>query len=93
MVTTDCQTVNLNAFIITLDNLTSVAELKANIRIYSAGQDIVVESPVDVTVNVSDMLGRTTLLKAKAGRTVIPTDGNGIYIVNAGGAVAKLMLK
>ncbi len=93
MVTTDCQTVNLNAFIIKLDNLTSVDELKANIRIYSDGQDIVVESPVDVTVNVSDMLGRTTLLKAKAGRTVIPTDGNGIYIVNAGGAVAKLMLK
>ena len=93
MVTTDCQTVNLNAFTIKLDNITSVDELKANARIYSDGQNIVVESPVDVTVNVSDLLGRTTLVKAKAGRTVIPTDGNGIYIVNAGGAVAKLMLK
>lgn len=93
MVTADCQTVNLNAFTIKLDNLTSVGELKANVRIYSDGQDIVVESPVDVTVNVSNLLGRTTLVKAKAGRTVIPTDGNGIYIVNVGGAVAKLMLK
>ena len=93
MVTTDCQTVNLNAFIIKLDNITSVDELKANIPIYSDGQDIVVESPVDVTVNVSDLHGRTTLVKAKAGRTVIPTDGNGIYIVNAGGVMTKLMLK
>lgn len=93
IVTTNCQTANLNAFTIKMDNLTSVDELKANVSIYSDGRNIVVDSPVDVTVNVSDMLGRTILVNAKAGRSVIPTDGNGIYIVKAADAEAKLMLK
>ena len=93
MVSNTCQCVNLDAFVIKMDNVTSVDELTANVRIYSDGHNIIVESPIDVAVNVSDLLGRTTVVTAKAGRTVIPTDGKGLYIVNAAGAVAKLMLK
>ena len=92
MVTKTYQTVNLDPFVIKTNDATAINELKATAHIYSDGQNIIVESPIEVMVNVSDLIGRTITVKAKAGRTVIPLSGNGIYIVNAAGTIAKLML-
>ena len=93
MVTTSCRTDNLDAFAIRLSAPTSVAELTASVRIYSEGQSIIVESNKDVVVNVCDLIGRNIRVDAKCGRTIIPVSGNGVYVVNAEGNTAKLMIK
>ena len=93
MVTTDCQTVNLDSFTIPVSGTTAVGELSAAIRIYADGQDIIIESPVAQQVVISDAAGHSWREKVIAGRNVIHTPGQGIYMVNASGQTAKLMLK
>lgn len=93
MVTTSGQTSNLDAFTIKMDNLTSVDGLTASVRIYSEGQNIVVESPTAVMVNICDLMGRNMHIDANAGRTIIPVGSKGIYMVNAAGQTTKMMFK
>ena len=93
LVTTSCRTVNLDAFAIRLNGPTSVSELTAAVRVYSESQSIVVETTKDVAVNICDIMGRNIRVDAKCGRTVIPVNGKGIYVVNAAGNTAKLMIK
>lgn len=93
MVTTACQTMKLDAFTIKMDKVNSVDELPEAVQIFSDGQNIIVDSPKAIMVNVCDLMGRDLRVDVNAGRTVIPTIGKGIYIVNAVGKVAKLMIR
>ena len=93
MVTTAFQTVNLNAFAIGVNTVSAVNEMAAATRIYSNGHDIIVESPVDQVVTVCVMAGLAQQVKVVAGYNTSPAPGNGVYIVSARGANAKLMLK
>ena len=93
MVTADFQTLFLDNFAMNVNGVTAVNEIAAATRIYSDGHDIIVESPVDQVVTVSDIAGRAQQVKVIAGYNVIPNPGDGIYVVGARGKTAKLMLK
>ena len=93
MVTADCQTMMLDNFSMNVNAVSAVNEIAAATRIYSDGHDIIVESPVDQVLTVSDMAGRAQQVKVNAGYNVIPNPGNGFYVVAARGKTAKLMLK
>jgi hypothetical protein len=93
MVTADCQTVTLDAFSMNVNAVSAVNEIAAATSIYSDGHDIIVETPVDQVLTVSDMAGRAQQVKVNAGHNVIPNPGNGVYVVVARGKTAKLMLK
>ena len=93
MVTADFQTLFLDNFAMNVNGVTAVNEIAAATCIYSDGHDIIVESPVDQVVTVSDIAGRAQQVKVIAGYNVIPNPGDGIYVVGARGKTAKLMLK
>ena len=93
MVTADFQTLFLDNFAMNVNGVTAVNEIAAATCIYSDGHDIIVESPVDQVVTVSDIAGRAQQVKVNAGYNVIPNPGDGIYVVGARGKTAKLMLK
>ena len=93
MVTANGQTVMLDTFSMNVNAVSALNEIAAATRIYSDGHDIIVESPVDQVLTVSDIAGRACQVKVNAGHNVIPNPGNGIYVVVARGTSAKLMLK
>lgn len=93
MVTADCQTMMLDTFSMNVNAVSAVNEIAAATRIYSDGHDIIVESPVDQVLTVSDIAGRAQQVKVNAGHNVIANPGNGVYVVVARGKTAKLMLK
>lgn len=93
MVTPMGQTVKLGKFSMNVNGTTSVKNVTAATRIYSDGRNVIVESPADVTVIVSDVMGRAQSVNAKAGRTVIPVNNAGIYVVKAGDQTAKMNLR
>ena len=93
LVTTACQTVTLDAFAITMNTPTAVDEFTDNVIAYRDGQNIIVESPTSVTVYISDLMGHIVRIDANEGRTTIPVEGTGLYIVNVAGNVVKLMNK
>lgn len=94
MVTANCQTVIFDSFAMKVNNgATSVKELTGDLRIYTDGHDIIVESPVAQRVVISDMAGRAYSVDVAAGRTVIPARNSGVVVVNAGEKTAKLMIK
>ena len=93
MVTPLGQTVNLGKFSMNVNGTTGVKSITASTRIYSDGSNIIVESPADVKVTVSDVMGRAWTVNAKAGRTVIPVNNAGIYVVKAGNQMAKMNLR
>lgn len=92
LVTTDCQTVHFDGFTIGVNTPTAVLESSANVKVYSEGHNIIVELPMAATVNVSDIVGRTTSLNLNAGRNVIPAN-NGVHIVTVNGQSTKLLLR
>ena len=69
----------------------SVNEQDASMRIYSQGSNIVVETPVDTTVDIIMANGMSRSLVAKAGVNTYPA-AKGLHIVRANGKVAKLNL-
>jgi hypothetical protein len=93
MVTPMGQTVKLGKFSMNVNGATSVKNVTATTRIYSDGRNVIVESTNDVTVTVSDVMGRAQSVNAKAGRTVIPVNNAGIYVVKAGNQTAKMNLR
>ena len=95
MVTSACQTVYLDSFAINVssNNTTSVNDIAEDLRIYTDGHNIIVESPVSQRVTICDMSGHTSSVDVKAGRTVIPANATGVIVVNAGDKVSKLMVK
>lgn len=95
LVTPDCQTLLLGNFAIPVNNPSAVNELNGDktVKIYADGQDIIVESPVNQVVSISDLAGRVRRVNVIAGRNVIAGNGNGVYIVIADGKASKVMLR
>ena len=94
MVTAACQTVYPDSFIIGVNNnATSVNDITADLRIYTDGNNIIVESPVSQRVTISDISGRSRSVEVNAGRNVIPAHTSGVVVVTADDKAAKLMLK
>ena len=69
----------------------SVEELRNDVRIYARGNDIVVETPVETTVEIIMTNGMSRTVTAKAGTNIYPV-GKGIHIVRANGQVTKLKI-
>lgn len=67
----------------------SVEELKSDLHIYAQGENIVVDTPVETTVEIIMTNGMSRTVTAKAGRNVYPAS-KGIHIVRAAGQVSKL---
>lgn len=95
LVSTSFQTVRLDEFSIRVNNdgTSSARELANDLRIYAEGQNIIVESPVDQQVIITDIAGHSRTVNVEAGRTEIPAQLSGVVVVNAGGKTAKLMVK
>lgn len=86
----DMTTHTANAFAVNAEN-SGVRDLRSDVRIYASGGDIIVETPVDTTVEFILPNGMTRSARATAGTNVFPAD-HGICIVRAAGQVAKLKL-
>lgn len=95
LVTPACQTFILDGFAISVNSPSAVSDLYEGkaVLIYAEGRDVIVESPVQQLVGISDLAGRMRHVNVVAGRNVISTGGNGVYIVIADGQATKLMLK
>ncbi|MBQ6167912.1 MAG: hypothetical protein IJK41_10875 [Muribaculaceae bacterium] len=87
---TDMTTHAVNAFSVNLGN-SAVKELKDGLRIYAQGENVVVETPIDTTVDIIMTNGMSRTVTAKAGVNTYPA-GRGIFIVRAAGQVAKLKI-
>ena len=68
-----------------------VKEINCDVRIYAQGESIVVETPVETTVDIILTNGMSRTLAAKPGQNVYPAS-RGIYIVRVASQVAKLIL-
>ena len=75
------------------NSTTEVDELAMNSKVYSDGQNIVIESAVDQSAIISDIAGHARRVNLTAGSNVIPVNGNGIHIVKVGDKTTKLMIK
>ena len=95
MVTAACGTVYLDSFAIGVnsDGTTAVKDMAGNLRIYADGSDIIVESPVNQQVVISDIAGRAYSVNVTEGRNVIPARTSGVIMVTAGDKTVKLMVK
>ena len=69
----------------------AVNELTGNVRIYARDGKVIVETPVETTVEVVLSNGMSRTVTARAGVNTFDA-GRGIYIVRAAGQVAKLKL-
>ena len=94
MVSAACQTVNLDSFTIQVNAgaATAVKEMTQGLRIYTDGNNIIVESPVSQRIIISDVAGRSYSVDVTEGRNVIPARNSGVVIVTGGGKTAKLMI-
>lgn len=92
LVTTTCQTALLDGFAIGVNKSSAVNEITANVKIYSDGHNIIIETPVATTATVSDIAGHTSSIELTAGRNTIPTNG-GFHFVTVNGQSAKLLTK
>ena len=94
MVSAACQTVNLDSFAIQVNAgaITAVKEMTQGLRIYTDGNNIIVESPISQRIIISDVAGRSYSVDVTEGRHVIPARNSGVVIVTGGGKTAKLMI-
>ena len=94
MVSAACQTARLDGFSIQVngDGVTGVKEMVENVRIYTDGHNIIVESPIAQRIVISDVAGRSYEVDVTEGRNVIPARTAGVAIVKAGNQTAKLMI-
>lgn len=81
----------LTAQCVVLVGQTGIKEMNAAVRIYAQGEDIVVETPVEMPVEFIMTNGMSRTVTAKAGVNVYPA-GHGIHIVRAAGQVAKIKI-
>ena len=95
MVTAACGTVYLDSFAIGVnsDGISAVKEIAGDLRIYADGSDIIVESPVNQQVVISDIAGHAYSVDVTEGRNVIPARTSGVILVTAGNKTVKLMVK
>ena len=69
----------------------AVNEIRSDVRIYAKDGNIVVETPVEATVEIIMTNGMSHTFKAQAGVNTYPA-AKGIHIVRAAGQVAKLKI-
>ena len=86
----DMTTHRVGAFKVNAEG-SSVKEIKSDVRIYAQGDNIIVETPVETTVELITPNGMTRVEKAKAGINTYRAD-RGIIIVRAAGQVAKFRI-
>ena len=86
----DMTTHKVGAFKVNV-NQSGIKEMSAAVRIYAQGEDIVVETPAEIPVELIMTNGMSRTVTAKAGVNVYPA-GHGIHIVRAAGQVAKLKI-
>ena len=67
-------------------------EIAEGLRIYTDGHNIIVESPVNQHIIISDVAGHSYSVDVTEGRNVIPARTSGVVIVTGGGKTAKLMI-
>ena len=75
------------------NSTTEVSELAMNLRIYSEGMSIIIESAVEQRAMISDIAGRVREVNLMSGRNEIPVNASGIYIVRIKEKTTKLMVK
>lgn len=68
-----------------------VGEITSDVRIYAQGGNIIVETPVETTVEIIMTNGMSRTVKAQAGMNAYRAS-QGIHIVRAAGQVAKLKI-
>ncbi len=95
MVSSTCQTVRFDSFIISVrgEGMSSVKDINSDLRIYADGHDIIIETPVSQRVVISDIAGHAYSVDVAEGRTIIPARTSGVMIVTAGNKTAKLLVK
>ena len=95
MVSTACQTIRFDSFNIRVlaEGMSSVNDIKDDLRIFADGRDIIVETPVSQQVVISDVAGHAYSVDVPQGRTIIPAKTTGVMIVTAGDKTAKLLIK
>ena len=86
----DMTTHRVGAFMVNADN-SGIREVNDDIRIYAQGGDIVVETPVETTVEIVTLNGMARVEKAEVGVNKYSA-GHGIVIVRVAGQVAKLKI-
>lgn len=86
----DMTTHKAPSFMVSADQ-SGVKELAADVRIYALGESVVVETPVETTVQIIMTNGMSRTVAAQAGKNVYPAS-RGIHIVRAAGQVAKLKI-
>ena len=86
----DMTTHRLGAFKVSAEG-SGVKEIKSDVRVYTQGDNIVVETPVETTAEIIMTNGMSRTVKAQAGVNTYPA-GRGIHIVRVNGQVAKLMI-
>ena len=77
----------------TWGNTCDVSELAADVKIYSEGQNIIIESSAEQNAVVCDMCGRSRSVQLYPGYNVIPVNANGLHVVKVGEKTAKLLLR
>ena len=92
LVTTDCQTVLLDGFTIGVNTPSAVHESIANVKVYSEGDNIIVETPTATKATISDITGHATSIILNVGKNVIPAN-SGVHIVTVNGQTTKLLVR
>ena len=87
----DMATHELSGFTALKSQFIGIEEVNSDVRIYARGEDIVVETPVETTVEFIMVNGMTRKVAARAGTNVYPA-GKGLHIVRVDGHVAKLKI-
>jgi len=77
----------------TWGDFSNLDEMMANVKIYTEGQNIVIETPVGQEALISDIAGRAHTVSLHEGHNEIPVNSTGIYIVRVREKTVKLMLK
>lgn len=95
MVSTACQTIRFDSFNIRVlaEGMSSVNDIKDDLRIFADGRDIIIETSVSQRVVISDVAGHAYSVDVPQGRTIIPAQTTGMMIVTAGDKTAKLLIK
>ena len=75
------------------NTMTDVNELVTNSKVYTDGQIIVIESPVDQSAIISDISGHSQRVNLQSGHNEIPVNSSGIYIVRIRDKATKLILR
>lgn len=95
-VTSSCQQSMMDGVAFSVRNSSSVDDVKvpSALTLRAIGQSVVVETPVEQWITISDLLGHTRRHRVAAGRNVIQVGMTGVVIISADGhQPVKLLLR